>query len=112
MKRMNPSVTSVTFEQIDVQLLVLLFEFLQVERFFCIFGRAFGVGARRLLHSVVMAAFIRPTRCLLHKCELLKHFFLTEATPEISPLIIHTLTYLVQIGELLVLQNYVSNFSR
>ena len=109
---MNPSFASVTFEQIDVELFVVLFEFLQVERFFCIFGGAFGVGARRLLQGVVMAALIRPTRCLLHKCELLEHFFLTEATPEISPLIIHTLTYLEQIGELLVIQNHVSNFSR
>ena len=109
---MNPSFASVTFEQIDVELFVVLFEFLQVERFLSIFGGAFGVGARRLLQSVVMAAFICPARCLLHKCELLEHFFLTEATPEISPLIIHTLTYFVQIGELLVIQNYVSNFSR
>ena len=109
---MDPSVASVAFEQIDAKLLVVLFYFLQVERFFCIFGGAFGVGARRLYQGIVMAAFIRPTRCLFHKCELLEHFFLTEATPEISPLIIHTLTYLVKIGELLVIQNYVSNFSR
>lgn len=92
---MNPSFASVTFEQIDVELFIVLFDFLQVERFSCIFGGTFGIGARRLLQGMVMTAFIRPTRCLLHKCELLKHFFLTEATPEISPLIIHTLANLV-----------------